>query len=293
LKYVEYLASDSLKGRLAGSGYDYITAKYLEKNLYDLGFEPLFGNSGIIPFCMPSKMVNGMRRFLGVGEAITDTTYNVAMIYRSHKNVNNNILIGAHYDHLGVSIRDVKISKAKKGDIYNGALDNACGVASVLESIRTQVNNPKKLKRNLIVAFFGAEEMGLFGSHELAKMLKDSSININFMLNAEMTGGKIKGDSINIVGSESFDFYYYLKRIKNPMKFKFFKSYALEKGSDHVPFYKTNVPVMSVATSDFSNYHSPADNIDSINFDNLYYVTNFINEWLKMLLTIKDVPKFQ
>ncbi len=68
------------------------------------------------------------------------------------------LIIGAHYDHLG-------IGTAVNGDsIYNGVLDNAAGVAVVLEMARLFSQLEKPPARSIIFAFFTGEEKGVLGS---------------------------------------------------------------------------------------------------------------------------------
>ncbi|MDO8501095.1 MAG: M28 family metallopeptidase [Gemmatimonadaceae bacterium] len=72
------------------------------------------------------------------------------------------ILYGAHWDHLGVGAPD-----ARRDSIYNGAVDNGTGVASVLELARMFVAGPKP-QRSIVFAFWTAEEKGLIGSEYYA-----------------------------------------------------------------------------------------------------------------------------
>jgi Zn-dependent M28 family amino/carboxypeptidase len=69
------------------------------------------------------------------------------------------VVISAHHDHLGVGKPDAT------GDaIYNGALDNASGVATVLEIARSFAALPQPPRRSVLFAFVAAEEQGLLGS---------------------------------------------------------------------------------------------------------------------------------
>jgi Zn-dependent M28 family amino/carboxypeptidase len=72
------------------------------------------------------------------------------------------VLFGAHWDHLGIGPADAR------GDrIYNGALDNASGVASVMELARMFATRPRT-ERSLYFIAFTAEEKGLLGSEYYA-----------------------------------------------------------------------------------------------------------------------------
>ena len=101
------------------------------------------------------------------------------------------ILIGAHYDHLGV----------RNGKIYNGADDNASGSAVLLQLARLFKANKDKLDRNIILVWFDAEEIGLIGSKHF---VKDSAYankigKIKLMINLDMVGW-YKNGSLKISG---------------------------------------------------------------------------------------------
>ena len=71
------------------------------------------------------------------------------------------IVLSAHYDHIGVA-KHPKTEEGKTDSIYNGARDNAIGVAAVLNAARYFVKHPPK--RSILFVLYTAEEMGLIGS---------------------------------------------------------------------------------------------------------------------------------
>ncbi|HSS76113.1 MAG TPA: M20/M25/M40 family metallo-hydrolase [Thermoanaerobaculia bacterium] len=74
------------------------------------------------------------------------------------------VILSAHHDHLGIGAPD------KTGDkIYNGAVDNAAGCATVLAIAKAVAALPERPKRSILIAFVAAEEQGLLGSEYLAK----------------------------------------------------------------------------------------------------------------------------
>src|SRR5918999_1794528 len=75
---------------------------------------------------------------------------------------NETILYGAHWDHLGVGAPD-----ARGDSIYNGAVDNATGVAALLELARAFASGPRP-ERSIVFAAWTAEEKGLLGSEYYA-----------------------------------------------------------------------------------------------------------------------------
>ena len=92
-------------------------------------------------------------------EVATQTvqTRNVAGMIRGSSAPGETVLLGAHHDHLGVGA-------PVDGDaIYNGAIDNASGVAATLEVARSFLSGPAP-RRSLVFCAWGAEEQGLLGS---------------------------------------------------------------------------------------------------------------------------------
>jgi Zn-dependent M28 family amino/carboxypeptidase len=88
------------------------------------------------------------------------------------------VVIGAHYDHLGVV----------GGQTFYGAEDNASGVATLLAITRALTERRAELKQPVVVVFFGAEERGLFGSIEWVKAWKSDEHRITTMINVDMIG---------------------------------------------------------------------------------------------------------
>jgi Zn-dependent M28 family amino/carboxypeptidase len=87
----------------------------------------------------------------------TVSTRNVVAILKGASRPSEGVVMGAHHDHLG-------IREPVNGDrIYNGAIDNASGVAGMLEIARTMASGPRPA-RSVIFASWAAEEQGLLGS---------------------------------------------------------------------------------------------------------------------------------
>jgi Zn-dependent M28 family amino/carboxypeptidase len=88
----------------------------------------------------------------------------VGVLPGSDKKLKNEyVIMSAHLDHLGISARPVN------GDtIFNGAMDDASGVASVIEIARVMASSKVKLKRSVIFLTVAGEEKGELGSHYFA-----------------------------------------------------------------------------------------------------------------------------
>ena len=104
---------------------------------------------------------------------------------------NEYIVIGAHYDHLGV----------KKGEIYNGADDNASGVATLIELGKALKKNQSNLKRSVMLVAFDAEEIGLVGSKHFINHTSATDMDIKLMFSIDMVGWYKASGAVNYAGT--------------------------------------------------------------------------------------------
>jgi hypothetical protein len=114
--------------------------------------------------------------------------YNVVGVLEGSDPVlkNENIVIGAHYDHLG---RGGEGSlAARTGEIHHGADDNASGTAGMLELARVFSAQRPRLKRTLVFIAFGGEEEGLLGSSYYVDHPPMPLANTVAMINMDMIG---------------------------------------------------------------------------------------------------------
>lgn len=252
---VSYLASDDLKGRDTGSEGIEKAAVYLEEALEHYGVRPYFET-------YRDRLSN-----------TSAEAYNVVGVIEGTDPVlkNEYILIGAHYDHIGVV-------PAKEGDeIANGANDNASGTSTVLELAR-YFGKHKGAKRSLVFAFFSAEEKGLLGSKHLAQKIKDSGVDLYAMLNFEMTGVPMQGKDylLYLTGYEKSN----LPEIANAYGgadlvglLPKAQEFNLFQRSDNYAFWEVfGVPSHTFSTFDFENYafyHQPGDEADLMDYEHL------------------------
>ncbi len=282
------LASDSLMGRLSGSGYDLKSAQYIASVAESYGFEPLWDNNPLVEFEFPAERT--AQRYYGGVDSLINKTYNVVMIKRV-ANSDGTLLVGAHYDHLGVAKSDNDSRGITKGDIFYGANDNATGVATALEVARLYAQRSSTAKRDMIFASFGAEELGLLGAKALVSELDERDVEVDFMLNFEMTG-TLRGDSVNILGVDNFDLATTMKFTPNVDSLIFVPIPALTYGSDHIPFNLEGIPVACFASMGAVYYHVPQDNIQSINWEGLTKITRYADQFVNTLMTTEQLPEF-
>ena len=225
----------------------------------------------------------------------------IAMVKGSDPLLKNEyIVVGAHYDHLGMGGQG---SGSRNPDIiavHNGADDNASGVAGVIELAGKFQSIRKELKRSIVFVAFTGEEMGLLGSRKFVESELFANSNIKAMINFDMIGRMNKetlalliGGSGSAVESDSL-----LNLSANKYGFKLKLSPEGYGPSDHASFYAKDIPVIFISTGPHADYHTSLDDIDKIDFEGQRKVLWFSYDLIKELaaaaqpLTFKDAgPK--
>jgi len=106
------------------------------------------------------------------------------------------LVLGAHYDHLG--------KDEATGSYYQGADDNASGVAALLEIARSLGERQKELKRSVLILFFGGEEWGLWGSRTFVRSPFVPQSRIKAMLSLDSIGGIASEKEVFLIGSSTY-----------------------------------------------------------------------------------------
>ena len=179
------------------------------------------------------------------------------------------IVIGAHYDHLGI----------RHDKIHYGADDNASGCAAVLEIARAFIDSKIKPKRNVVFAFFDAEETGKVGSkHYLSIVDTPHWVEVHdppvFMLNFDMVG-RMRKNQLQISGfATSPRLSDWVKQAKNATPHLEIKEHkVLALNSDDATFLAYGVPVLGLYSGYHIDYHRPSDSWEKINFKGLLEIT--------------------
>ena len=161
---------------------------------------------------------------------------NIAALIRGSEFPNEYIVITAHLDHVGI----------QNGEIYNGAVDNATGVAMVMSL--AEYFSKRDTERSIIFIGLTAEESGLLGSAYFAENMPFNASQMIAGLNFDAYFAFGKAKDIQIVGygaSELED----LMSISAQKKNKYLSpDWQPEKGlfyrSDHISFAKIGIPVL-------------------------------------------------
>lgn len=177
----------------------------------------------------------------------------------------NTIVIGAHYDHLGMGGENSRDPLVKA--VHNGADDNASGTAAMLEIARYLCNSGP-LKNNYIFVAFSGEEKGIFGSTKFVNSNDYDLAKVNYMFNFDMVGKldtSKKGLIINGIGtSPVWDTL--ITNTKSSFPFKIRTTQSGMGGSDQMPFYLKNIPVLFFITDVHDDYHKATDDADKLNY---------------------------
>lgn len=289
--YIGFLASDALEGREAGKAGSLIASEYIKSVLQEMGIKPLLKDSYFQPFEAYSKERQKKVRYSVQPDSIQKYKQEKAhrklemrnvLGYIEGKNKDEYVVVGAHFDHLG-------IDEALDGDkIYNGADDNASGVSAALQIAKAFVQTGQQPERSVIFAFWDGEELGLLGSEYFMLNYPDSS-RIKGYLNFDMLGrnnDETKPKHVVYFYTESHPAFG--EWLKNDIK-----TYRLDLepnyrpwdnpigGSDNASFAKRGVPVLWYHTDGHPDYHQPSDHSDKINWDKLVNITKaaYLNLW--------------
>ncbi len=198
------------------------------------------------------------------------------------------VVIGAHYDHLG--IKKAKGSSDKTPQVHNGADDNASGTAALLELARWAIAD-KSLKYNYVFVAFSAEEEGLFGSKAFVSRKWVNNDNIIYMLNMDMVGRLgCDGDTISVLGVASSTVWEpAIDSIAHP-DFSIKKIYGAPAFSDHSPFLKKGIPVLYFTTGLHPDYHTPKDDTELINFKGLTELLGYMEHFIRSAEALPKIP---
>jgi hypothetical protein len=192
------------------------------------------------------------------------------------KNPSKSIIIGAHYDHLGI----------RGNTIYNGADDNASGASGMLALARNWSISGIKPEFDLIFAAWTAEEEGHFGSRYFAESYKPVLKNVQLCLNLDMISRSVKEDRQQrqlSIGTRTNDGY--LRELAKELNSKSERPFELDlwdvtghHGSDYASFYPHNVPVMTFNTGLHDDYHTPLDISSNADFNKMLEVIILVNK---------------
>ena len=202
----------------------------------------------------------------------TVATRNVVMVIPGSDKVLKNqfVVIGAHYDHLGMGGLGSGSRVPDTLAIHHGADDNASGVSMMMELAEELAAVPESHKRSIAVIAFSGEEEGLLGSKHFVDNPVFDLNQVNAMVNLDMVGRITDSTKVQIGGIGTADQFRQL--IRASFDTTVMKISLTEEGygpSDHASFYGKNIPVLFITSGAHLDYHTPSDTWDKINYSGM------------------------
>jgi len=204
--------------------------------------------------------------------------------------INNNarytVVIGAHYDHLGLGEDGNSLYTGKEKLIHHGADDNASGTAALLQ-IAGWIKKHKLHKYNYLFVNFSGEELGLLGSKAFIKDDCADSTNVAYMINMDMVGRLNDSTHALYVGGVGTS-PAWGNVLNEPKHFKYIIDSSGIGPSDHSSFYHAGIPVLFFFTGTHKDYHKPTDVAEKINYNGEVQVLNHV---YSIVRTMEKYPK--
>lgn len=242
------LSADSMEGRRAGTPGSQRARRWIIAELTAMGARPV-GASFEQAVSLPAR-------------AGSDTLgANIIARIPGKRSGGPVIVMGAHYDHLGV----------RNGAIYNGADDDASGCVGLLTIAERLLKDAPE--HDVILAFFDSEEGGMHGSKTFVASGLVPLDRIALDLSLDMIARQ-DGKAIWVSGTSHYPF---LKPIAEaaavgaPMAVRFgHDTKDLKPGddwtnsSDHAAFHAKKIPFLYFGVEDHADYHKPGDDADKV-----------------------------
>ncbi len=196
------------------------------------------------------------------------------------------LVIGAHVDHLGRGETSGSLARGdEKGQIHFGADDNASGVAALIEVAQKLAADHAAGKlggaRDIIFATWSGEELGLLGaSHFVDQRIKaadtkDLSDLVSSYLNLDMVGRL--DDRVIIAGLGSSKVWpREIERRNAVVGLPIVTSEDTYLPTDATPFYLKGVPILAFFTGAHTDYHTPRDTPDKLNYEGLRDIARIV-----------------
>jgi aminopeptidase YwaD len=224
----------------------------------------------------------------GKSEIVIESTNtrNVVMILpgQDEQLKNEYIILGAHFDHLGMGGPGSSSRAPDTIGVHHGADDNASGVAMMLELAKKFSKTKGSHKRSIVCVAFTGEEEGLFGSKHFTENPGIDLSKVNVMINLDMVGRLNDTSKLQISGigtAAGLKDLIYSKSDTSVIKLT-----LSDEGygpSDHSSFYFKNIPVLFYFTGAHLDYHTPSDTYDKINYNGMVKISNLIYNVAKEL----------
>ena len=202
------------------------------------------------------------------------------------------VAVGAHYDHLGTGAGGNSLaSREETGRPHVGADDNASGTASVIALAEALSKQPQR-KRNLLIALWSAEEIGLIGSKEFVTAPPVPVDQIEAYVNFDMVG-RMKDNKLAAQATGTSPVWGSLiERANVRAGFDIAIQPDPYQPTDVSSFNDASVPSLNFTTGAHTDYHKPSDTADKINYEDLDRIVDLATAITRQLLDLDTPPLF-
>lgn len=203
---------------------------------------------------------------------------------RKHEFSGQSIVVGAHYDHLGLGWPEVR--EGNRGRVHPGADDNASGVSLLIELAR--VFGKMNPDRSIVFVAFTGEEAGKRGSkYYVAHQKRYPAKKCLAMINLD-TVGRLEGRELLVLGASSAMEWPHIFRDAGFLT-------GVEIGlvseqldsSDQVSFEEAGVPAVQLFTGPHPDYHRPTDTPDKIDPGGMIKIASVAKEVIEYLSALE------
>lgn len=255
------LSTDEMAGRAPGTPGSKKARAYLLQTIASMGFEPLTANLSAMPQANPYLQVFSRTRTNESGEVI-ELPDGVNILFAIPRSGNNarTIVVTAHYDHLGVI----------DGKVFNGADDNASGVAGLLAIAQHFQEFPPE--NTIVFALVDAEEGGLDGARAFVREFGDT-LEIALNINLDMIS-RSDVNELYVAGTYHQPHWVpFIEDLARRVPVTLLMGYddpAAGRAndwtfqSDHFAFHEQGIPFLYFGVEDHPDYHQPSDDFEKI-----------------------------
>jgi aminopeptidase N len=291
---VRTLASDAWTGRKVCTPGNDSAAAFIAAELRRLRLRPM-GDSGTWYQNWTVGNTTGTRQAGIAGCAARNV---VAAIPGRGALASQVVILGAHFDHLGVG--GFGSASADSVSVHNGADDNASGTAALLDITRGLARlaqqRDTRPRRTIIVGWWNAEEQGILGSTYFANSMPVPAESVMAYLNFDMVGRLRNGRLIALGVRTAEEWQALLDSANATVRLDLRASGDGWGPSDHAAFTPKRIPVLHFFTDLHEDYHRPGDDAERINADGIVQVADLGADLARRLayrpqrLTYVDVP---
>ncbi|MDD9891786.1 MAG: M28 family peptidase [Gammaproteobacteria bacterium] len=259
LRHATRLTSDELEGRELGSKGADMAALYIADQFRTAGLQPLDGTyihrwRDAVPGFRNLELANVVGVIPGANRSVSAQP----------------IVIGAHYDHLGIN---------EAGELFTGADDNASGV-SVLIEVATKVARAFTPQRPIIFVAFTGEEYGLLGSEYFVQNPPGGFVpeDLFAMINLDAVG-RLDGRTLQVFGTESaYEWPFMAQGIGFTIGVRSEFPTETIASSDHVSFLNAGIPAIHLFSGTHLDYHQPTDTLSKLDTQGMSDIALWLEE---------------